>query len=35
LVARDDQDFPTGPTGKVLKRRLRERFADVLEEAVH
>lgn len=30
LVARSAADFPLGPTGKVLKRRLRERFADVL-----
>ncbi|MEV6234039.1 class I adenylate-forming enzyme family protein [Saccharopolyspora shandongensis] len=30
VVARDDADFPTGATGKVLKRQLRERFADHL-----
>ncbi|SER10467.1 class I adenylate-forming enzyme family protein [Actinokineospora terrae] len=30
VVATDDADFPTGATGKVLKRRLRERFASVL-----
>ncbi|QIZ34492.1 class I adenylate-forming enzyme family protein [Saccharopolyspora sp. ASAGF58] len=30
VVAREDADFPTGPTGKMLKRQLRERFADHL-----
>ncbi|GAA3764988.1 class I adenylate-forming enzyme family protein [Salinactinospora qingdaonensis] len=30
VVAHDEQDFPVGPTGKVLKRRLRERFATAL-----
>ncbi|RKT55706.1 class I adenylate-forming enzyme family protein [Saccharothrix australiensis] len=30
VAARDAADFPTGATGKVLKRALRERFADVL-----
>jgi len=30
VVARDTADFPVGPTGKVLKRRLRERFATAL-----
>ncbi|TQN28280.1 acyl-CoA synthetase (AMP-forming)/AMP-acid ligase II [Haloactinospora alba] len=29
-VASSPEDFPTGPTGKVLKRRLRERFATAL-----
>jgi len=33
VVARTPADFPTGPTGKVLKRELRERFADVLRRA--
>lgn len=30
VVAMDAADFPTGATGKVLKRALRERFADAL-----
>ncbi len=30
IIAREPADFPTGPTGKVLKRELRERFADIL-----
>ncbi|MDA2811420.1 class I adenylate-forming enzyme family protein [Nocardiopsis sp. RSe5-2] len=29
-AVRSEEDFPLGPTGKVLKRRLRERFADAL-----
>lgn len=28
-VARTDADYPVGVTGKVLKRRLRERYADL------
>lgn len=28
-TARDESDIPTGVTGKVLKRRLRERYADL------
>ncbi|WP_158845599.1 AMP-binding protein [Saccharothrix deserti] len=31
VVAAEPADFPTGATGKVLKRQLRERFADVLD----
>lgn len=34
VVASTPADFPTGPTGKVLKRKLRERFVDVLDRAV-
>ncbi|KIH97697.1 carbohydrate-binding protein [Streptomonospora alba] len=30
VAARSGEDFPLGPTGKVLKRRLRERFAGLL-----
>ncbi|MGO1051412.1 class I adenylate-forming enzyme family protein [Crossiella sp. CA198] len=30
VLATDPADFPTGATGKVLKRQLRERFATVL-----
>jgi acyl-CoA synthetase (AMP-forming)/AMP-acid ligase II len=30
IVARTDDDFPTGPTGKVLKRVLRNRYASLL-----
>ncbi|MBM7773202.1 acyl-coenzyme A synthetase/AMP-(fatty) acid ligase [Actinokineospora baliensis] len=30
VLAVDDADFPTGATGKVLKRKLREHFADAL-----
>ena len=26
-IARDPRDYPLGPTGKVLKRELRTRFA--------
>jgi len=26
-IARGPQDYPLGPTGKVLKRELRTRFA--------
>nr|MDT0662546.1 AMP-binding protein [Micromonospora sp. DSM 115978] len=33
-VATDPADFPTGPTGKVLKRQLRQRFSDVLHQSV-
>lgn len=32
LIARQPEDFPTGPTGKVLKRQLRERFGTVLRQ---
>ncbi|GAA2911305.1 hypothetical protein GCM10020221_03850 [Streptomyces thioluteus] len=28
-LAATDADIPTGPTGKVLKRQLRERYADL------
>ena len=28
-VARTDADYPVGVTGKVLKRQLRERYADL------
>lgn len=28
-IARDDADFPVGVTGKVLKRQLREKYADL------
>ncbi len=28
-IARSDEDYPVGVTGKVLKRRLRERYADL------
>lgn len=31
-LVQDDADFPTGPTGKVLKRQLRQRFRDVLRQ---
>lgn len=30
LIARTPEDFPLGPTGKVLKRELRTRFATLL-----
>ncbi|MFV2019996.1 class I adenylate-forming enzyme family protein [Micromonospora sp. LOL_023] len=33
-VAHDAADFPTGPTGKVLKRQLRQRLHDVLRQPV-
>ncbi|GAA2777933.1 class I adenylate-forming enzyme family protein [Saccharopolyspora taberi] len=33
VVARTAADFPTGATGKVLKRALRERFANALTDA--
>ncbi|WFE30117.1 class I adenylate-forming enzyme family protein [Solwaraspora sp. WMMD791] len=33
-VATDPADFPTGPTGKVLKRQLRQRFSAVLQQPV-
>ncbi|MFI1253615.1 class I adenylate-forming enzyme family protein [Streptomyces netropsis] len=33
FVAGSDEEFPTGPTGKVLKRELRTRFATALSGA--
>ena len=32
-IAREESDFPLGPTGKVLKRELRTRLAGILTEA--
>ena len=32
LIARTPEDFPLGPTGKVLKRELRTRFATLLAD---
>ena len=31
-IARTDADYPLGPTGKVLKRELRTRFATLLQK---
>ncbi|MEZ5192480.1 MAG: hypothetical protein R2734_08160 [Nocardioides sp.] len=34
LIATTTDDFPLGPTGKVLKRELRTRHAALLTEAL-